>query len=75
MAQSVPIPPPRPRKNADDIASSLWHHDKMTNRIAAWLAALLILAIALDVTLFDSRHLLFLGRKVFILLDWMAFWR
>ncbi|WP_193989021.1 MULTISPECIES: hypothetical protein [Roseobacteraceae] len=47
----------------------------MTNRIAVWLAALLILAIALDVTLFDSRHLLFLGRKVFILLDWMAFWR
>ncbi|MCA0941005.1 hypothetical protein CLG85_004045 [Yangia mangrovi] len=47
----------------------------MTNRIALWLGALLILAITLDVTLFDSRHLLFLGRKIFILLDWMAFWR
>ncbi|MBE9635744.1 hypothetical protein [Salipiger mangrovisoli] len=47
----------------------------MTNRIALWLGALLILAIALDVTLYDSRHLVLLGRKIFILLDWMAFWR
>ncbi len=47
----------------------------MTNRIALCLGALLIIAVAVDLTLFDSRHLLYLGRKFFILLDWMAFWR
>ncbi|WP_226621414.1 hypothetical protein [Alloyangia pacifica] len=47
----------------------------MTNRIALWIGALLIAAIALDIMLFDSRTLVFLGRKIFILLDWMAFWR
>ncbi|SDG24938.1 hypothetical protein [Alloyangia pacifica] len=47
----------------------------MTNRIALWLGALLILAFAVDVLLYDTRHLVFLGRKIFNLLDWVAFWR
>ncbi|MCA0996448.1 MULTISPECIES: hypothetical protein [Roseobacteraceae] len=47
----------------------------MTNRFALWLAAILILAAVLDYLLFGSDHFIYLGRKVFNLLDWMAFWR
>ena len=47
----------------------------MTNRIALWLALILVAAIAVDVIVFDTEHLLFLARKFFALLDWVAFWR
>ena len=47
----------------------------MTNRIALWLAALIIAAVAVDLWLFASSHLVFLGRKGFALLDQLAFWR
>ncbi|EPX78497.1 hypothetical protein [Salipiger mucosus] len=47
----------------------------MTNKIALWIALLLIAAIALDIYLFGNEHMLFLARKLFVLLDWMAFWR
>lgn len=47
----------------------------MTNQIAIWLAGLLLVAVAGDVMLFGTEHLLFLGRKLYDLLQWLAFWR
>ncbi len=47
----------------------------MTNRIAIGLGIVVIALIALDVMLFASEHLIFLGKKLFDLIEWMAFWR
>ncbi len=47
----------------------------MTNRIALWLGAVLIGLIAIDVILFGPEHLVYLGRKMVDLIEWMAFWR
>lgn len=47
----------------------------MTNRIALWLGAVLIGLIAIDVILFGTEHLVYLGRKMVDLIEWMAFWR
>ncbi len=47
----------------------------MTNTIALILALLILGGIAVDVTFNDTDNLLFLSRKFFELLDWVAFWR
>jgi len=47
----------------------------MTNRIALILGLLLLGAVALDLFLFGAQHLVFLGKKLFELTEWMAFWR
>lgn len=47
----------------------------MTNRIAVVLGILLIGLITADIVLFDAEHLVFLGKKLFSLIEWMAFWR
>lgn len=47
----------------------------MTNRIALVLGLLLIAALATDVLLYGSEHLIFLGKKLYELIDWIAFWR
>ena len=47
----------------------------MTNRIALVLGLLLIGGVALDMGLNDSQSLVFLGKKLFDLTEWMAFWR
>lgn len=47
----------------------------MTNRIALILAVLLIGAIAVDVFLFGTEHLIFLSKKMLDLIEWLAFWR
>lgn len=47
----------------------------MTNSIALVLGLILILAVGTDYFVYDSEHLLFLGKKFFVLLDWVAFWR
>ncbi|WP_293572827.1 hypothetical protein [Phaeobacter sp.] len=47
----------------------------MTNQISLWLGGLLLVAIAVDVTLFGPDHMLFLGKRLFELIDWLAFWR
>jgi len=47
----------------------------MTNRGAVIFALLIIGAIALDVVIFGSDHLVFLGKKFADMLEWMAFWR
>ena len=47
----------------------------MTNRIAVVLGGLLVLAIVLDMALNGSDHLVYLGKKLVELIEWIAFWR
>lgn len=47
----------------------------MTNKIAIWLGLILIAAIVADIVLVGGADLIFLGKKLFELLNWMAFWR
>ena len=47
----------------------------MTNRIALVLGALIVLLVLVDVLLFGTDHLVFLGKKLFELIEWLSFWR
>ncbi|MCT4553686.1 MAG: hypothetical protein N4A53_03290 [Pelagimonas sp.] len=47
----------------------------MTNRLALILGLFLSAALIVDVLLFGQDHLLFLGKKLFDLIEWLAFWR
>ncbi|WP_172839507.1 hypothetical protein [Sulfitobacter alexandrii] len=47
----------------------------MTNRIALVLGLVIVAAIAVDVFYFGTEHLIYLGKKLFDLIEWMAFWR
>jgi hypothetical protein len=46
----------------------------MTNRLAIILALALVGAVLADVVFFGGANLLFLGKKLFFLMDWLAFW-
>ena len=46
----------------------------MTNFLAIVLGLTLITAIGVDYLIFGTEHLLFLGKKFFVLLNWLAFW-
>lgn len=47
----------------------------MTNSIAIVLGLVIVGLIAGDVVFADSANLVFLGKKLFELIEWMAFWR
>ena len=47
----------------------------MTNRIALGLGAAIIGLILIDVLIFGTEHLVFFGKKMFELIEWLAFWR
>ncbi|MEL7092364.1 MAG: hypothetical protein AAFN94_11575 [Pseudomonadota bacterium] len=47
----------------------------MTNSIALVLGLLILGGIALDVMIFGTEHLIFLGKKLADLIEWLAFWR
>ena len=47
----------------------------MTNMLALCFGALAIALVTLDYTLSDGANLLYLGRKLIALIEWMAFWR
>lgn len=47
----------------------------VTNPIALTLGLLIVGAVVLDGVLYSADHLLFLSRKMFDLIEWMAFWR
>lgn len=47
----------------------------MTNRIALVLGLIIAGAVLLDLIVFGSEHMVFLGKKVFDLIEWLAFWR
>ena len=49
--------------------------NRMTNQIALVLAILILAAVGIDMLIFGTEHMIFLGKKVFALLDWIAFWR
>ncbi len=48
---------------------------QMTNQIAIWLGLLLLGGAFLDIALFGPEHFVFLGKKFYAFLDWIAFWR
>jgi hypothetical protein len=47
----------------------------MTNSLALVLGLFILGAIALDMYLYGTEHLIFLGKKLDELIEWMAFWR
>ncbi|MBW3242436.1 hypothetical protein KUV57_06975 [Epibacterium sp. DP7N7-1] len=47
----------------------------MTNTIAVALGLFLFTALAVDVVFFGTGHVLFLSKKLFELIEWLAFWR
>ncbi|WP_165978833.1 hypothetical protein [Antarcticimicrobium luteum] len=47
----------------------------MTDRIALVLGFMILSALVLDVALNGSEHLVFLGKEMFDLIEWIAFWR
>ncbi|XDA96519.1 hypothetical protein AB1M95_10245 [Sulfitobacter sp. LCG007] len=47
----------------------------MTNRIALFLAVLLLLLAAWDFWMQGAEYILFLSRKLADLIEWAAFWR
>ncbi|MEP4038866.1 glyceraldehyde-3-phosphate dehydrogenase [Pseudophaeobacter sp.] len=47
----------------------------MTPKIATWLGLLLITGIAADLFATGGDNLIFLGKKLFELMEWVAFWR
>lgn len=47
----------------------------MTDRLALILGLIILGAVVLDVGLYGTQHLVFLGKKLFELTEWLAFWR
>lgn len=47
----------------------------MTTQLSIMIGLAIIAAVTADITLNNADALLFLGRKFFVLLDWVAFWR
>ena len=47
----------------------------MTPKLATWLGLLLIFGVIADAFLTGGDTLLFLAKKLFELIDWVAFWR
>ncbi|MCT4610722.1 MAG: hypothetical protein N4A70_16145 [Pelagimonas sp.] len=47
----------------------------MTDRLAVVLGVLIVAAIMLDIVLFGSQNLLFLGKKFYWMIEYLAFWR
>ncbi|WP_425102013.1 hypothetical protein [Tropicibacter sp. S64] len=47
----------------------------MTNTLAIVLGALILGGLGVDYLMYGSEHLLFLAKKMFDLIEWLAFWR
>jgi len=47
----------------------------MTHKIALVLGLIIVVAIVTDVMLTGTGHMVFLGKRLFELIDWIAFWR
>ncbi|MBT3140688.1 MULTISPECIES: hypothetical protein [Roseobacteraceae] len=47
----------------------------MTNQIAIGLGLFIVSALIFDLMLVGDEHVLFLGKKLFEFLQWLAFWR
>ncbi|EDQ04153.1 hypothetical protein DSM14862_01795 [Sulfitobacter indolifex] len=47
----------------------------MTNSIAIVLALVIAGAMLIDAYSYGADHMIFLGKKLFELIEWIAFWR
>ncbi|MBO9430057.1 hypothetical protein [Sulfitobacter sp. R18_1] len=47
----------------------------MTNPIAIVLALVIAVAMMIDLYVYGADHMVYLGKKLFELIEWMAFWR
>ncbi|MDF3382760.1 MULTISPECIES: hypothetical protein [Sulfitobacter] len=47
----------------------------MTNPIAIVLALVIAGAMMIDLYVYGADHMVYLGKKLFELIEWMAFWR
>ncbi len=47
----------------------------MTNRIAIWLAAIIVVVLLLDRFVLGLGIPVAVGRQMFLLIEWLAFWR
>jgi hypothetical protein len=47
----------------------------MTNTIAIWLGGFILVAVVGDIMLFGDQHIVYLGKKLADLIEWIAFWR
>jgi hypothetical protein len=47
----------------------------MTNRIAIVLGLIILGLLLIDILIFGTEHIVFLGKKMFDLIEWVAFWR
>ncbi|RBI85130.1 glyceraldehyde-3-phosphate dehydrogenase [Rhodosalinus halophilus] len=47
----------------------------MTNRIALWLALAILAAIVADQVWWNGEGFIFLMRRFYALVEWLAFWR
>lgn len=47
----------------------------MTHKIALVLGLTILVAIVIDIMLVGTSHMVFLGKRLFELIDWIAFWR
>lgn len=47
----------------------------MTDRLALFLGIVIVVAIGADLWVYGTEHIIFLGKKLYALIDWMAFWR
>ncbi len=47
----------------------------MTNQIAIFLGALILIGLGVDYYYFDWSNTIFLARKLVDFIEWLAFWR
>ena len=47
----------------------------MTNQLAFWLGLIIVIALGIDVFMYGTEHLVFLSKKFFEFMEWLAFWR
>ena len=58
-----------------DVMATLQERHTMTNRIAIVLGITLLFLLIVDIVFFGATNLVFLGKKFFELIEWLAFWR
>lgn len=66
---------PSPRRFSLPVTGRYDRNPVMNTRIAIGLALIIIAILAVDAAAFGGSLPIFLGRKFFVLLDWLAFWR
>ncbi|MFD2175083.1 hypothetical protein [Rhodobacter lacus] len=47
----------------------------MTDKIAIWIATIVVLFFGIDALVFDGFSAVFLAHRMLDLIDWVAFWR